>query len=854
MKSSSKPASNGAAKKQKKPSFLKKFIFTAAKSLIVFLLVLGCSIAGLAGGAVYGYIKTAEPITAEQLGQTSFNKTTFIYDSKGNVIQKLTGKDNMDSEWLLEKDAPLFLKNAIIAIEDERFYSNPGIDIQGIVNAGIGFMKSLFTGSDAPTRGGSTITQQVVKNITQNDRRSLERKVQEAYLAVKLQREHLEKWQILELYMNISYMGNSCTGVQSASKKYFGKPVQELSLAQCALLAGITKGPGTYNPFTEKGRISAKNRQETILAKMLELKMIDQAQFDQAIAEDLKYAPKSQSQKVTSVQSYFVDQVISDVKKALVEEKHMSSTIAKQTIYGGGLHIYTTLDPDIQSAMDQVFKDDTYFPLVNKTAEKQQEHPQAAMAIVDVQNGQVRALYGGYGEKKASNTLNRASSSLMQRQPGSSIKPIAVYAPAIDAQKITPATIIDDVPVYMLTGKDAEREYPRNYDDEHDGLTTVRNGLKNSVNVVAASIWRDWLGPDLSIEYLKKVGINRENEKYLSLVMGGLEKGVNPLQMASAYVPFANRGMYFEPTTFTQVTDNDGKEILKRKPNFTIAYSEQTAFIMADMMKEVTTGRTSTYPHSGTAASYVNEKTVGMTVAGKTGTTTLNVDKWFVGYTPYYAAATWYGYDNTGSEPITLKTAEYYQAMKIWAAVMKKVHEGLPDKDFDEKPANIVEKKICIYSGKIATALCEKDPRGNATRTEYFIKGTEPRDDDICTVHVEAKVCTASQDTSKRNLLAGEYCPAETVVSQVFIQRNPPYVPVMPDEKQPKDIIYELPAGEYCTVHGAPPVTEGSGSGLGIINFIENIFNPKPKESEAQPTPGSSTQAGEESEGISTGR
>jgi len=850
MKSSSKPASNEAAKKPKKASSVRKFIFTVIKSLIVFLLVLGCAIAGLAGGAVFGYVKTAEPITKEQLGQTTFNKTTFIYDSKGNVIQKLTGKDNMDSEWILDKDAPLFLKNAIIAIEDERFESHCGIDMQGILNAGIGFVKSIFTGSDGATRGGSTITQQVVKNITQNDRRSLERKVQEWYIAVKLEREHLEKWQILELYMNISYWGNSCTGVQSASKKYFGKPVQELSLAQCALLAGITKYPGTYNPFTENGRTKAKERQVTILYKMRELNMIDDAQLEQAVAEDLKYAPKSQSQKVTSVQSYFVDQVISDVRKALMEEKNMSSTIAYQTIYGGGLKIYTTMDPDIQASMDQVFQDDEYFPLVNETAERQFEHPQAAMAIVDVQNGQVRALYGGYGKKEASNTLNRASSSLMQRQPGSSIKPIAVYAPAIDLEIITPATVIDDIPVYMLTGKDAEREYPVNYDNKHDGLTSVRNGLKNSVNVVAAKIWRDMLLPDNSIEYLKKVGIDRENEKYISLVLGGLEKGVNPLQMAAAYVPFAHKGMYYSPTTFTLVTYSDNKELLNRKaPDYTIAYSEQTAFIMADMMKEVTLGRTSPFPHSGTAAAYVNEKTVGMTVAGKTGTTTLNIDKWFVGYTPYYAAATWYGYDNTGSEPITLKTAEYNQAMKIWAAVMQKVHKDLPDKDFDEKPADIVEKKICIYSGKIATDLCEKDPRGNATRTEYFIKGTEPRDDELCTLHVEAQVCTASQDTLKRNLLAGEYCPVEIVASQVFIQRNPPYVPVQPDEEPPKDIIYELPAGEYCTVHGPPVITDPPGS---IIDIIDNIFNPKPKESKVQPTPGSSIQAGEEAEGIET--
>lgn len=813
MKSNAGSLNTGAGKK-KNTSSARKFILTTAKFLLIFIIAIGCAMAGIVGGAICGYIKTAEPITDEQLMQKITGGTTIIYDSKGNVIQKLTGSDNMDSEPVSDKEVPKYLKDAIISIEDERFESNPGIDIQGIINAGIGFVKSIVTGSDSGTRGGSTITQQVVKNITGNTKRSLERKVQEWYLAVQLNKK-LEKWQILELYMNLSYFGNSCTGVQAASKKYFGKPVQDLSLAQCALLAGITKYPGTYNPFTETGRQAAKERQETILAKMLELGKINRQQYDEAVNEDLHYAPKSQSQKVTSVQSYFVDQVIVDVRKALMEEHNISKTMADYMIYGGGLEIKTTLDQNIQADMDSVFMDDKYFPLVNSSAQQQEEHPQAAMAIIDAQNGQVRALRGGYGKKEASNTLNRASSSLMRRQPGSSIKPLVVYAPAIDLKIITPATIIDDVPVYMLGAKDSEREYPSNYDNTHDGLTSVRNGLKNSVNVVAAKIWRDMLGPDESVEYLKKVGIDRTNEKYLSLVMGGLETGVNPLQMAAAYVPFAHEGLYFEPTTFTEVKDADGNVIIDRKAaKFSVAYSEQTAFIMADMMKEVTKGRDSTYPHPGTAAANVNEKVIGMPVAGKTGTTSSNIDKWFVGYTPYYTAAVWYGYDNNGSEPIKLTPKEYDQAQKIWAAVMAKVHEGLPKKDFT-MPSGIVQKKICIYSGKVATPLCEKDPRGDATRMEYFIKGTEPRDDEPCDVHVEAQVCTESKDALGRNLLAGPFCPPDKVVTKVFIKRPIPYVPTKPGEKPPKDIAYELPAGEYCTVHGpSTPITTPSGIGL----------------------------------------
>ena len=806
MDSRGKSTAAGAAKKTKKTTSVSKYVFTVIKLMIIIIISLMLALAGIVGGAVYGYIKTAQPIRDEQLALASANKTTTIYDSKRNVIQKLTGKDNKDSEPITDKQAPKFLKDAIISIEDERFESHNGVDIKGILNIGI----SYITNNGHP-RGGSTLTMQVVRNITGNTKNSLQRKVQEGYAAIQLEKK-LSKWQILEYYMNICYWGNSCYGVESASKKYFGKDVWDLSLAQCALLAGITNNPKTYNPFTEEGRANAKIRQETILKKMLELEKIDQSQYDQALKEDLRYASPDQSKKVTSVQSYFVDQVIIDVQQSLMKEYDMSATMANYMIYNGGLEIDTTMDPNMQAVMDNVFMDDQYFPNKNANAIKLLEHPQAAMVILDAQNGQVKALRGGYGKKEASNTLNRATSSQMQRQPGSSFKPIAVYAPAIDMKAITPATIIDDVPVYMRTGDVSvsksvwEKEYPKNYDGAHDGLTTIRNGIKASINVIAARVWRDYLGPDNSIEYLKKVGIDREKEKYLSMAVGGLETGVNPLQMAAAYVPFVHKGMYYEPTTFTLVKDSEGKTLIDKKPAYDTAYSEQTAFLMQDMMKEVTSGRNSTFPHSGTAVSYVNTKTIGMPVAGKTGTTSDNRDKWFVGYTPYYVAATWYGYDNN-IKPITLKPDEYNQALKIWAAVMKKVHENLPEKEFAAAPSGLVKRTICIYSGKIATDLCSQDPRGNATKSEYFIKGTEPRDDDLCTLHVQAKVCTASQDIYKRNLLAGPYCPLETIKDQVFIQRLVPYVPVKPDEKAPKDMQYELPAGEYCNIHGAPPAS-----------------------------------------------
>ena len=803
MKSSSKPASSRPAKKTKPATPLRRFMFTLVKFVVISLIALSCAAAGLVGGAVIGWLKTAPKVDYQSL-IGNMNQTTFIYDAKGTVISKLTGKDNKDSVPISYDQAPKFLTEAIIAIEDERFEDHPGIDILGIINAGVSYAKSFVVPNAKQARGGSTITQQVIKNITGNDDRTVQRKVQEWAAAIDLERK-LQKWQIMEMYMNYSYWGNGCRGVQSASRKYFGKDVSELSLAQSALLAGITNNPEGNNPFKETGRKNAKERQETILKQMLTQGKIDQRQYDQAISEPMVYAEKEESANVLNVQTYFVDQVISEVKQTLVKELNISSEMASFMIYNGGLKIYTTQDPDLQAAMDAVYLNDEYFPTGNKTAAKYNEHPQSSMVILDAQNGQIKAIYGGYGKKAASNTLNRASQ--IERQPGSSIKPIAVYAPAIDMGVVTPATVIDDVPVYMraddpsATQKQKESSYPNNYDNKYDGLTSVRNALKASINVVAAKIWMDYLKPDNSLAYLKKVGIDR-NERYLSLVLGGLTKGVNPLQMAAAYVPFVHKGMYYEPTSFTQVKDRDDKILLDKKPNYHTAYSEQTASIMANMMQEVTKGQTSPYPHGGTAAGYVTEKSIGMPVAGKTGTTSDNLDKWFVGYTPYYVAATWYGYDNKIGR-ITLQSSESNQALKIWAAVMSTVHKNLERKEFIMAP-NLVKKTICIYSGKLATDLCAHDPRGNATREEYFIKGTEPKDEDFCTVHVRAQVCTQSQDIYQRNLLAGPYCPPGSVIEKVFIQRLVPYVPKKPGEKPPKDIVYELPAGEYCTVHGAP--------------------------------------------------
>lgn len=767
-----------------------KFFLAIFKLLIVIILTISFAATGVVGGLIFGYIRTAAPISPDQLMPRNF--TTIVYDDDNIELAKLDAikKNRM---YARDSEIPEYLKKAFVAIEDERFYDHPGIDLPRIAGAAVNLVISKIAPGEGDIYGASTITQQVVKNVTGDDEVSLRRKVQEWWKAIQLEM-NLEKWQILELYMNLINMGGNIHGVKVAAQEYFGKNVSELSLAECASLAGITNRPLIYTPTTTSGRENNKQRQETILSKMLELGFIGHEEYEQAIQEELKFKTgDSNKPDKTSNQSYFIDKVVIDIKNDLLE-KGWSEQMALNYIYNAGLKIHTTMDSDIQKAMDEIYTNDDYFPVLDETI----EHPQSGMIIINPHNGHIKALYGGYGIKKADAVFNRATSPQMKRQPGSSFKPIAVYGPAIDTRRITAATIIDDAPVYML-GMDEER-YPENYDHTYKGLTNIRDGLRNSVNVVAAKVWKNILGPDLSLKYLKKVNINRDNERYVSISMGGLHEGVNPLQMAAAYVPFINKGVYYKPVSYTKVVDKNGEVILENETESKIVYDETSAYIMTDMMKDVCR-RGTAYPYGIIR----NGDREIIPTAGKTGTTSDNYDKWFVGFSPYYVAATWYGYDT----PTTMKPAEYSQALKIWNAVMTKVHNGLEPIEFS-MPPGIIRKDVCIYSGKIPTDLCRLDPRCpgiNSIRNEIFIKGTEP--EEKCDIHAKAEICTESRDIWGRNLLAGPYCPPLSVEEKIFIKRREPFMPIKPDDPLPFDWQYELPAGEYCNIHGNPSYNNG---------------------------------------------
>ncbi|MBP7175490.1 MAG: transglycosylase domain-containing protein [Thermoclostridium sp.] len=779
--------------------FSLKVLWGALKLILTIIIIAGFIGSGLVAGMIYGYIETTPELSASDLTPTKYN--TFIYDVDGNILAEL--KQNENRVWIEFAEIPQNLINAYIAVEDKRFWEHKGVDFRR-------FLKSTYLSAVAKLKGeddlqgGSTLTQQMVKNLTGNMKPTIKRKIQEMWQALKLEREGLSKEDILTRYMNTIPMGSTIYGIETAAQAYYGKDVRDLSLAECASLAGITNWPTRYIPNSEENKANNMERAHLILDLMFEQGMITEEEHTQAMQEEIAFTFNPGAGKVTrsSIQSYFVEEVIKSVVKDLSEQKGISAQTAEDMVYNSGLKIYTTQEKKVQNALDAVYIDETFFPQVNEEAKTREEIPQSAMVVIDPATGAVRGLYGGNGKKEGS-VLNRATG--IERSPGSTIKPLLIYAPGIETNRITAATIIDDVAQHMrlndLTIPEKERQqiYPRNVEKKNFGLTTVHMGLVESRNVVASLLLRDYTTFKVGLSYLEKVGLPRwENEGMISMAMGGFSKGMSPLQMAAAYTVFAYKGVYWEPYFYTSIEDYEGNMVLEKDPKGTKVYSEQTAFIMNDILQDVVLEGT------GEGNLILNKNGETIPTAGKTGTADRSIDKWFCGATPYYVASTWYGYDNSKAQ-ISLTSEETNNAKKIWHSVMTKIHEDRqPTNFFSSVPAKIVTRKVCKDSGKLATSLCEKDPRGSRVVEEYFIDGTEPDYGDTCDAHFNAKVCSASKDIYGRHVLANDYCPAETTTEQILVRRPIEYNPAIPSDPYPEDWKYGVYEDVHCAVHIQP--------------------------------------------------
>ncbi|MDD3705380.1 MAG: PBP1A family penicillin-binding protein [Clostridiaceae bacterium] len=757
---SEKETNTPKTKKKKKRTFsVGRFL----RFIILFLLLIILVSGSIALGTAYSWVKAARPLNVDEM--FDLNQTTYIVDKNDKVIDTLHANENRTMVTI--DQMPKYLQDAFIAIEDKRFREHKGIDLYRIFGA----IKADIESGDL-SQGASTITQQLIKNVYLSPEKKWKRKVVEMYYAIQLERR-FTKDQILEAYMNTAALGHNVSGVKAAALYYFGKELDQLTLGECATIAGITQYPSLYSPYLNYEKSMGKK--EVVLKEMLAQGLITQEEHDGALNQEITLS-KIQKEVETT---YFADMIISDVTDTLMKEMGLSKEEAQIKLFNGGLTIIATIDTEIQAMVEETFKNTKLFP---ESVEDENGilQPEAAAIIIENGTGEIKAVMGGRSEK-VRRGLNRATQSL--RQPGSTIKPLSVYAPALD-NGYTAGTVIDDAPVVFGNFK------PRNYSFNFKGLVTVREALKHSTNVVAVKILQD-VGIQRSMEYLKKFGITtlvtREdngvtNDESLSpLALGGVTNGVKPIEMAAAFSVFPNKGIYIKPISFTKILDKDGNVIFENKPPKEKVISEQVSYLMIDLMKGVIRG--------GTGGNAALSK---MPVAGKTGTTTKNVDAWFTGYSPYYTSSVWIGHD----EPTPMNFTGGSYPAKLWKAIMEEVHKNLEVKNF-ESPGGLVSVNICNVSGKRPSELCALDPRGSRVQSELFIKGTEPDAESICDVHVIKDVCVES------GKLATEFCPTPAVQSQVFIQRIEPFIPE-PDQKQlPADLINEAPT-EPCDIHTEP--------------------------------------------------
>ncbi len=757
-KNNDKSKSTNNKEKKKKVSVLRIILIT-----FIILSIVGTA---CVMGLVVGVIKNATPIDPNNL---EMYESSFIYDSNGELIEKVHGS-NFRSIVSLDK-MPKDLQNAVISIEDERFYDHHGVDIKRLFGALWYDLKTL-----SKAQGASTITQQLAKNMYTSNEKTINRKIKDTYYAIQLEKT-LSKEEVLETYLNTFYLGRGAIGVQAAAQTYFSKDVGELTLAESSMIAGITKNPSKYSPYStqrldgsenldelknllvfypktantdpasdvEKGMFeklhtnklidnyqydqlkkeqivvrkallnpNAKERQGTVLYKMLELGHISQSEYDEAKNEEIVIKVGSQTQ--ANVSSYFVDLVKDDVIDALVKEGKTEDE-ARDMLYNGGLRIYSTMDVTIQKILETEYQKNSNFPgtFTDKNGNIQ---PQSAMVIMDYRTGQVKALVGGrmIGGKKL---YNRA---VNPRQPGSAIKPLAVYLPALDSGMTAGTTINDSPTGYKYSSN--EKWKPNNYANRYRGSITLRESVQHSSNVGAVKTAEmlsssPYSSVEVMVDFLENMGIStivktpgHNDKNFSALTLGGMTKGITPLEMTAAYGSMANGGTYIKPMLFSKIEDSNGNIILNNKPVKHSITTPQTAYIMTDVLTSVI--------NEGTGGS---ARISNMPVAGKTGTTSDNNDAWFAGYTPYYVGATWIGNDWNQK----LKSGSGMSA-KLWSKVMTQVHKGLPSKSF-ERPSGIVTQNICRESGQIATHFCQK------TRTEKFVAGTEPKD--YCDMHTQ---------------------------------------------------------------------------------------------------------------------
>jgi len=826
--------------------YANKMILVFSRTVFVFLLLGFLMLIACGLGIISGIIDNSPDINIDSIVPMGYSST--VYDAKGNPTATLV-MEGSNREEATYDELPVNLVNAFVSIEDSRFWQHNGIDTRSILRAILGVIRG-----NSSSGGGSTITQQLIKNNVFNGGREksfgekVERKLQEQYLAVQLEK-NMDKKLILTNYLNTINLGNNTLGVKVAARRYFNKNVSDLTLSECAVIAGITQNPSKLNPIS--GQQANAEKRKIILQYMFEQGYITKAEQEEALSDDV-YSRIQNVDLITKEQStqtfsYFTDELVKQVMSALEDQLGYSETQAHNLLYGGGLSIYTTQDPDLQSIVDSEINNPDNYPVTKYAVEyrlsvqtsegttvnyseenlkswhvnelhdaydglyatedaakedvekyksyilKENDRilgetlsvilePQDSFVLLEQSTGQVKALSGGRGEKTASLTLNRASGTY--RQPGSTFKVLSSFAPALDACGATLGSVYYDAP-YTVGTKTFRNWYGQK---GYLGWSSIRDGIVFSMNIVAVRCFMETVTPQLGVEYCRKFGITSltDTDYNAATALGGLTYGVSNLELTAAYASIADKGIYTKPVFFTKITDHNGKTLIDGGMQQHRVLKDSTAFLLTDAMAaSMVSNRKFAREGINVNSTSTRAKIDNMSCAGKSGTTSNNNDIWFVGFTPYYTAGIWAGCDNNQS--LTDDNGGNSFHKDIWKKIMTKIHEGKVDTGFPV-PDSVEQAVICRKSGKLAIpGVCSNDPRGDATYTEYFAKGTVPTE--VCDKHSTVTVCAESGG------IPTEYC-TELTHKVIMI------VPESSEETDDSLFTYPGP----CTLHTGLPV------------------------------------------------
>lgn len=768
-------------KLKKKPSKIKRFF----KYFFLTILLTGLLIGVIGLGYIFAVIKTTPSLDVNAI--YNLNQPSMIFDDKGDLIDDLP---STEIRYVISyEEMPQNLINAYISIEDERFMTHKGIDVKRILGAAVRDVMVIL-GKQNGIHGASTITQQLIKNTILATEASAEstsldrinRKIKEIYLALQLEKQ-VSKEEIIRSYLNTIPLSGHIYGVEAASRYFFGKNAKDLTLLECAYIAGITQAPTTYSAYNTSSSNYPNGyikRTQTVLSKMLELGYISQEDFDTAYAQAsenaFSFSKLDTDYRVN--QEWFVYPAIAQVKNDLIEKYKYTDEEVEKLLVNGGLKIYTTLNTEMQNSVQAILNDRTNLLVddtsVDNTNSEGVPLLQASATIIDYKTGQVKVLIGGRGNQPPT-SINRAYFDL--KSIGSTTKPLTVYGPAIDTKLITAGTPLDDTSVSseIIKKYNFGSTIPQNANKSMAGFVTAREALTYSKNLTSIKVV-DMLGLDTAEEYGERAGLKYAPESHTmsALALGqfqqpeGNRDGGNTTILASAYGALGNNGVRYEAALYTRVEDATGNVLLEKEPKAITLFSPQTSYILYDILKG-----------SSTKAQFSD-----IPVAGKTGTTDSSDNYWFAGLTPYYSGSVWIGYDLPQK-----MSGGSGSAASLFGKVMAAVHTGLEYKDI-EAPSGLVQAKVCKDSGKSPTDLCYQDQRGNRVKTEYFIEGTEPKS--VCDVHVKVTV------NSSNNKLANDNTPANLLAEKVFIKKpnaNPnaddyPFVvPTEGDDTKPEETI-----------------------------------------------------------------